>query len=138
MHKAIYDAYPEVNAINHVHSEHVVLAAIKGKDIPLALYYMLQSLGGTICCVPYATPGSVALAQSGVRGLRGERATLLGNHGGIAIGTTSAEALKNTKALEKYARIFIKTGRQFARISREEQRKLPELFKKYGQPKKKK
>jgi L-fuculose-phosphate aldolase len=48
--------------------------------------YMIALAGGDIRCMPYATFGTAELAETAVRGLDGRRATLLANHGVIAIG----------------------------------------------------
>jgi L-fuculose-phosphate aldolase len=53
---------------------------------------MIALAGGDIRCMPYATFGTAELAESAVRGLDGRRATLLGNHGVIAIGSSLKEA----------------------------------------------
>jgi L-fuculose-phosphate aldolase len=53
---------------------------------------MIALVGGDVRCMPYATFGTVELAESAVRGLRDRRACLLGNHGVMAIGSTLARA----------------------------------------------
>jgi L-fuculose-phosphate aldolase len=59
---------------------------------------MIAVAGGDVRCAPYATFGSEELAACAVAGLVGRRATLLANHGVIAVGTTLRAAL--TVALE--------------------------------------
>jgi L-fuculose-phosphate aldolase len=49
---------------------------------------MIALAGGDVRCMPYATFGTAELAESAVRGLEGRRATLLANHGVIAVGAT--------------------------------------------------
>jgi L-fuculose-phosphate aldolase len=53
---------------------------------------MIALVGGDVRCMPYATFGTVELAESAVRGLQGRRACLLGNHGVMATGSTLARA----------------------------------------------
>jgi L-fuculose-phosphate aldolase len=53
---------------------------------------MIALAGGDIRCMPYTTFGTNELAEAAVRGLEGRRATLLGNHGVIACGSSLQEA----------------------------------------------
>lgn len=85
MHAAIYAQRPEAAAIVHTHSPQATALACAGRGIP-AFHYMIALAGGDIRCMPYATFGTAGLARSAVAGLEGRRATLLGNHGVIAIG----------------------------------------------------
>ena len=91
MHAAIYAARPDAGAIVHTHSPRATALACAGRGIP-AFHYMIALAGGDVRCMPYATFGTAELAETAVRGLEGRRATLLGNHGVIAIGGALAEA----------------------------------------------
>jgi len=91
MHAAIYASKPEAAAIVHTHSPQATALACAGRGIP-PFHYMIALAGGDIRCMPYATFGTAELADTAVRGLRGRRATLLGNHGVIAIGGSLNEA----------------------------------------------
>ncbi|HET9693356.1 MAG TPA: class II aldolase/adducin family protein [Steroidobacteraceae bacterium] len=85
MHAAIYRAYPEVGAVVHTHSPKATALACAGLGIP-PFHYMIALAGGEVRCMPYATFGTAELADAAVRGLEGRRATLLANHGVIAVG----------------------------------------------------
>lgn len=87
MHAAIYRAYPEVGAVVHTHSPRATALACAGLGIP-PFHYMIALAGGEVRCMPYATFGTAELAERAVRGLEGRRATLLANHGVIAVGST--------------------------------------------------
>lgn len=87
MHAAIYRAYPAVGAIVHTHSPQATALACAGLGLP-PFHYMIALAGGEVRCMPYATFGTAELAESAVRGLEGRRATLLANHGVIAVGPT--------------------------------------------------
>jgi len=91
MHAAIYAARADAEAIVHTHSPRATSLACAGRGIP-AFHYMIALAGGDVRCMPYATFGTAELAETAVRGLEGRRATLLGNHGVIAIGGALAEA----------------------------------------------
>ena len=87
MHAAIYARRPDVSAIVHTHSPRATALACAGRGIP-SFHYMIALAGGDVRCMPYATFGTAELAESAVRGLEGRRATLLANHGVIAVGAT--------------------------------------------------
>jgi L-fuculose-phosphate aldolase len=91
MHAAIYAARPDAEAIVHTHSPRATALACAGHGIP-PFHYMIALAGGDVRCMPYATFGTAELAETAVRGLEGRRATLLGNHGVIAIGRSLKEA----------------------------------------------
>jgi L-fuculose-phosphate aldolase len=86
-HAAIYHAYPAVGAIVHTHSPQATALACAGLGLP-PFHYMIALAGGEVRCMPYATFGSAELAHHAVRGLEDRRATLLANHGVIAVGPT--------------------------------------------------
>ena len=91
MHAAIYAARPDAGAIVHTHSPNATALACAGRGIP-PFHYMIALAGGDIRCMPYATFGTPELAVTAVQGLAERRATLLGNHGVIAIGGSLHEA----------------------------------------------
>jgi L-fuculose-phosphate aldolase len=91
MHAAIYASRAEAAAIVHTHSPRATALACAGRGIP-PFHYMIALAGGDIRCTPYATFGTSELAEAAVRGLEGRRATLLGNHGVIACGSSLQEA----------------------------------------------
>jgi L-fuculose-phosphate aldolase len=91
MHAAIYAGRPDATAIVHTHSPKATALACAGRGIP-PFHYMIALAGGDIRCMPYATFGTTELAATAVQGLDGRRATLLANHGVIAIGGSLGEA----------------------------------------------
>lgn len=91
MHAAIYLHRPDVEAVVHTHSPRATALACAGRGIP-PFHYMIALAGGAIRCMPYATFGTAELADTALRGLEGRRATLLGNHGVMAVGSSLGEA----------------------------------------------
>ena len=87
LHGAIYRARPDVGAIVHTHSPRATALACAGRGIP-PFHYMIALAGGDVRCMPYATFGTAELATTAVDGLRGRNATLLANHGVVAVGTS--------------------------------------------------
>jgi L-fuculose-phosphate aldolase len=102
-HAAIYRARPEVAAIVHTHSPRATALSCARRGVP-AFHYMIAMAGGDdIRCADYATFGTEALAEAAVRALAGRKATLLANHGVIAVGATIDAAFALAREVENLA-----------------------------------
>jgi L-fuculose-phosphate aldolase len=106
MHAAVYVARPEVRAIVHTHSPQATALACAGRGIP-PFHYMIALAGGDIRCMPYATFGTAGLAAAAVRGLEGRRATLLSNHGVLAVGNSLRAAYAVAIEVENLATQYL-------------------------------
>ncbi|HUH37506.1 MAG TPA: class II aldolase/adducin family protein [Spongiibacteraceae bacterium] len=102
LHAAIYRARADVGAIVHCHSRYATALACCRRGIP-AFHYMLEALGGPMACSDYALFGTPALATATVAALGQRQACLLANHGQVAVGKNSEEALQNAQLLEELA-----------------------------------
>lgn len=102
MHLAIYARRPDVTAIVHTHSPRATALACAGRGIP-PFHYMIALAGGEIRCMPYATFGSPELAETALQGLEGRRATLLANHGVVAVGAALGQAHSVATEVENLA-----------------------------------
>jgi L-fuculose-phosphate aldolase len=98
IHRDIYLARPDINAVVHTHSTHAVTLACLREDLP-PFHYMVAMAGGRdIRCSGYATFGTEALSHTAVAALEGRMACLLANHGMIACGQDLSQA--ETLAME--------------------------------------
>ena len=102
MHQSIYAGRADVAAIVHTHSPRATALACAGRGIP-PFHYMIALAGGGIRCMPYATFGTAELAVAALRGLDGRRATLLANHGVVAVGASLREAQSIAVEVENLA-----------------------------------
>lgn len=107
-HVDILAAFPDMNAVVHVHSTHATALACLGQGIP-AFHYMVAVAGGDrIPCADYATFGTAALSDNVLRALDGGlRACLMANHGQVATGRTLAEAYALAEEVENLARQYL-------------------------------
>jgi len=134
MHAAIYAHRPDVSAIVHTHSPRATALACAGRGIP-PFHYMIALAGGDVRCMPYATFGTAELAVSAVRGLEGRRATLLANHGVIAVGATLAAAHAVAVEIENLAVEFLAmlaAGLEPVLLSEAELQRVTTKFADYG------
>ncbi len=134
MHAAIYRRRPDVQAIVHTHSPNATALACAHRGIP-AFHYMIALAGGDVCCMPYATFGSDELAAHAVAGLEGRRATLLANHGVVAVGVSLRAALAVAVEVENMARQYLAllaAGLEPRVLDADEMARVIGKFKDYG------
>ena len=80
MHRDIYAARPDADAVIHTHAAFCTTLACQHRAIP-PYHYMIAKAGGTdIRCAPYATYGTQALSDAALTALEGRRACLLAHH----------------------------------------------------------
>jgi L-fuculose-phosphate aldolase len=93
IHRDIYAARPEANAVVHVHSPFAVSLACLRRAIPPFHYMVAVAGGANIRCADYAIFGSQDLSDHVLAALDGRRACLMANHGLVAVGRTLDLAL---------------------------------------------
>lgn len=99
LHLALYRA-TGAGAIAHTHAVTSAAVSCTCTELPPIHYNCLQ-LGGPVRVAPYATYGSVQLAEHVVEAVAGGRnAALMANHGSIAFGDTMAKACDRLELLE--------------------------------------
>jgi L-fuculose-phosphate aldolase len=107
LHLAVYRSDPEIQAIVHTHSVHATAVSTLVDRLP-AIHYQMVDLGGQIPVAPYATFGSIKLAESVVTTLPGHNAVLMKNHGSLTVATTLEKALARTITLEWCCEVWLK------------------------------
>lgn len=105
LHRAIYQARPDVTAVVHTHPPFATVFAVVSRPIP-ALHYQMALAGDTIPVAPYATYGTEQLAENAVAALGGGQAVLLQNHGLVTVGASLEEAYRHTRDVEWAARLY--------------------------------
>lgn len=135
-HCDILRAFPQMNAVVHVHSTHATALACLGQGIP-AFHYMVAVAGGDrIPCAEYATFGTPELSANVLRALDGGlRACLMANHGQVTTGRTLAEAYALAEEVENLARQYLlaRSLGPTRDLPADEMARVLEKFKHYGQ-----
>ena len=106
MHRDIYMAREDVQAVVHVHSPYATTLACLGRSIPAFHYEVAFAGGDDIRCGPYATFGTQELAAATIEALKDRHACLLANHGAVAVGSSIEEAARLAERVEFLARLF--------------------------------
>lgn len=110
IHRDIYVARPDINAIVHTHSTHAVTLACLRRDLP-PFHYMIAMAGGRdIRCSGYATFGTEALSHTALAALEGRMACLLANHGLLACGNDLAQAETLAVEIEHLCEAYLKAS----------------------------
>lgn len=139
MHAGIYRQRSDIKALVHVHSPWATVFAVSGSPIPVILEETAQVIGHEIPVAPYAHCGSDELAEAVIATMgRDKKAVLLANHGLIAGGKDTREAIKACYIAEKTAMIAIHASMlgRVNQLSDRDVRILNQSFKSYGQVKK--
>jgi L-fuculose-phosphate aldolase len=105
LHLAVYAAAPEAAAIVHTHSPFATTLSTLVQEIP-AIHYVVTELGGPVRVAPYATYGSIELADGVAAALAGRKAALMANHGAVAIAGTLERAVERAQQLEWLASVY--------------------------------
>lgn len=135
IHRDIYGARPEVQAIVHAHSPHAVSLSCLRRGIP-AFHYMVAAAGGRdIRCASYATFGTQALSDSVLAALQDRSACLMSNHGLVAVGASLDSALSLAVEVEELCAQYwrAKLVGEPVLLSDAEMDEVLERFRHYGQ-----
>lgn len=114
MHRAMYQARPEAQAIVHLHSTYVTAySCLAGEEgIPPLTPYFVMRLGRDVPTVPYYKPGSAEMLEDILAAGRRGPGVILSNHGSIVAGAALEDAVNAAEELEVSAQLaFLLEGR---------------------------
>lgn len=106
MHLFIYRRRPDVRAIVHAHPPMATAFSLAGEPLPRGMLPELTYQLGDVPLVPYATPGTPALAESLAPVVDDADAFLLSHHGATTVGPTLTIAHQRMESLEHAAQIL--------------------------------
>lgn len=133
-HTMLYQKRNDINAITHTHSVYATTIACLNWEIP-AVHYLVAFSGNKVPLVPYATFGTIELAENICNTMKDYNAALLANHGLITVGVDLASSFNIAEEIELVAQIYYQTrciGNPVI-LSAKEMEKVIEKFKIYGQ-----
>jgi len=134
IHLALYERRPDVGAVVHTHSVYATTLACLRLEIP-AVHYLIGFAGRKVPLAPYATVGTVSLAETVARAIGDANAVLMANHGLVAVGSDLGSALNTADAIEFVARMYYQalTIGDPKILSDEEMTEVLKKFETYGQ-----
>lgn len=116
MHLRIYERRPDVRAVVHAHPPTATGFAVAGEGFKACVLPELIFQVGWVPLVPYATPGTEALADRFDPFLADHDAFLMANHGATTVGDSLRIAHQRMESLEHSARILL-TARLLGRTT---------------------
>ena len=134
IHRDIYAARPEAQAILHAHSPFATSLACLRRGIP-PFHYMIARFGGdTLRCADYATFGTQALSDATIAALQDRSGCLLANHGMLVFGRDPAHALALAVELEELCEQYWRASQLGAPVLLDsaEMARVQEKFASYG------
>jgi L-fuculose-phosphate aldolase len=128
VHLRAYARRPDVAAVVHAHPPVATGFAVAGESLPEGVLPEITLLLGRVPLVPYATPGTEALADRFDQYWTGNDAFLMANHGALTLGSRLEVAHQRMESLEHAARI-VAAARALGRVREltpDQQRELRE------------
>lgn len=107
MHRGVYRARPDVNAVLHSSAFHTTLVACSAIELETAASTDTQYYLQRLARLPFFPPGSPELAAAVTEAAAGNDAMLLANHGSVAIAAGVDAAVNVTEALELMCRMLV-------------------------------
>ncbi len=135
MHSIFYKKRDDVKAVIHTHSIYSTTIASLNYEIP-PVHYLVAFAGKKVPCADYATYGTPELAENAYEAMTDEfNATLLANHGLLAVGNNIATAFATAEEIEFSAEVYYRTKAigDPVILPEEEMELMIEKFKTYGQ-----
>ena len=116
LHLRIYRRRNDVQAVVHAHPPTATGFAVAGEALASRVLPEIIFLVGSVPLVPYATPGTEALADRFEPYLDRHDAFLMANHGATTVGPSLLVAHQRMESLEHAARILL-AARQLGRVN---------------------
>jgi len=133
-HTKLYQKRGDIHAITHTHSVYATTIACLNWEIP-AVHYLVAFSGNKVPLVPYATFGTMKLAENICNTMKDFNAALLANHGLITIGVDLPSSFYIAEEIELVAQIYYQAcciGKPVI-LSDMQMEKVIDKFKTYGQ-----
>jgi L-fuculose-phosphate aldolase len=116
VHLRIYARRPDVGAVVHAHPPTATGFAVAGESFVAGVLPEVIFTIGSVPLVPYAMPGTPALADRFEPFVGSHDAFLMANHGATTVGPTLLVAHQRMETVEQTARILL-TARLLGRVN---------------------
>ncbi|MGH7626845.1 MAG: class II aldolase/adducin family protein [Gemmatimonadaceae bacterium] len=127
LHVRLYARRPDVQAVVHAHPPVATGFAVAGEGFETDVLPELVYQMGRVPLVPYATPGTPAVADAFEPFIAGHDAFLMANHGATTTGPSLLIAHQRMESVEHSARILL-TARLLGRVTELSTEQVAELL----------
>lgn len=134
IHRDLYEAREDANAVLHVHSPWAMSVAALRRDLP-PFHYMIVLAGGfSVRCADYATYGTQELSNHALTALERRRACLLANHGLLCLESSLERVFALAVEIETLCRVYMNclAVADPVLLDEDELRRVGERFASYG------
>lgn len=133
MHRILYKYRSDVHAVIHTHTTFAATISCLNQPLP-PVHYLVAHAGVDVRCAPYATYGTVELAENAFEAMKDRKACLLANHGLLAAGKNLAEAYMITEQIEFCCELYYRSKSigEPVILPKDEMERMIERFKNYG------
>ena len=135
MHRIFYQKRDDVRAVVHTHSTYSTTISCLNWEIP-AVHYLIAFSGLKVPIADYATYGTPELAENAYQAMGDKyNATLLANHGLLAVGNSIENAFAAAEEIEFCAELYYRTKAigEPVILPEEEIKRVGKKFENYGQ-----
>ncbi|MBN1264335.1 MAG: L-fuculose-phosphate aldolase [Anaerolineales bacterium] len=135
-HLGLVNLRPDIISVVHTHSLYATTVACLGWELP-AVHYLIGHAGSSVPLTPYATFGSKELSENILATIGIGNATLLANHGLVAVGETLNEAFSAAEMVEYVSQIYLQARAvgEPVILSQQAMDEVLDKFQTYGQQK---
>ncbi|HEX5408357.1 MAG TPA: class II aldolase/adducin family protein [Gemmatimonadaceae bacterium] len=127
LHVRLYARRPDVQAVVHAHPPVATGFAVAGEGFETDVLPELVNQMGRVPLVPYATPGTLAVADAFEPFIAGHDAFLMANHGATTTGPSLLIAHQRMESVEHSARILL-AARLLGRVTELSTEQVAELL----------
>jgi L-fuculose-phosphate aldolase len=136
IHVDVLSARPDVHAVVHTHSPEAAAAACLRRPLPAIHYAIARTGSAVVPCADYATFGTAELSANVLAALGTGHATLIANHGVVALGADLDAAMAlaaDVEWLARVRRLAVAHGEPLHVLPDDEIARVAERFQTYGQ-----
>lgn len=110
VHRGIYPARPDVNAVVHTHSFYATTLSCLRQTVPVIVEEQSQVLGGEIRCTSYVPAGQhEKLSEQVAQTIGDSNAVLIASHGTVSCGPNLEDTMFTCQMVERIAHMRLLT-----------------------------
>lgn len=107
MHRALYEARPDIGAVCHAHPPWATAFSVAGRDLDGGILTETEAMLPRVPLAARAMPGTDEVPASVAPWIRQHDAVLLGSHGVVTVGADAESAFARLETVERLAQVTL-------------------------------
>jgi L-fuculose-phosphate aldolase len=107
MHRALYEARPDIGAVCHAHPPWATAFSVAGRDLDGGILTETEAMLPRVPLAARAMPGTEEVPASVAPWIRQHDAVMLGSHGVVAVGQDPEAAFARLETVERLAQVTL-------------------------------